>query len=387
MLSYFLTQLILGGVLLLAFNVVFSGAFLARPPHGDKAMIVVVPMLGTILAGILLCIAAVVTGMKSGTHALGAVHGTRWLSTTIALVVTVGITVGCFSTLVAWANGERAKGQLEFLSLAMQWLSGAIAPVVLGLALLVASKVTTEFLGAHTGWMRAVKVLFGFAGVLAVFGFIHVAGDVMGAVAHHRKYAGVGMIHQLMPDEYVRQRQAGQVTNQIATELPKLGPDAPFWNVAALLVVCPSETAQSVPDRQKVLERALECEDLDTQMLGTLTHMQPLLRRGGFQFIAGVSTKEFDKHAAAWAVAVQAALDATADAMKWRPDWATEKEQNVDPAGYVADLLAAVQRFRGTPHYAGFQRSIQQLADAAVQLKPSKDKDAILKTFETAPAR
>jgi hypothetical protein len=387
MLWQLMTYLIFGGTLLLLFNVVFSGAYLGRAPHGDGAMIVVVPMLGTILAGVLLSIAAVISGMTSGTLALGAVHSGRWVCVMLSLGVTVGIAIGCFSVFAAWVNGGKGGGKLEVLTLATQWLSGAAAPVVLGLALLVASKVSLEFLGAHAGWMRAVKVLFASAGVMGILGYLHVAGDVMGAVAQHRKYAGVGMISQLMPDEYVRQRHAGKVTNQIATELPKLGPDAPLWNVAALLVVCLGEDAQSVQDRQAVLSRGIQCDDLDTQMLQVLTHGQPLLRRGGFQFIAGVTTKALEKHAAMWATGLQVAIESAADEMRGRPDWATEAERNVDTAGYVADLLAAGQRFVGTPQYAGLQRSLQQLADAAGRLKPSKEKDEILKRFEMAPGR
>jgi len=382
-----MTNLILCGTALLMFNVVFSRGFLATPLRGDRAMIVVVPMLGTILAGILLCIAAGVSGLRSGTLALGLVHSSRAICTTLALAATLGIAMGCFSTLVAWANADRSKWSPEFLTLAGAWFSGVIAPLVLGLALFVAAKVTHESITSGTHWPRAVKVLFGCAAALSLLGYLRVGADVADAIAHHRKYAGVGLISQLMPDEYVRQRLAGNVTNNIGAELPKLGPDAPLWNIAALLVECPGESAQPAPDRQRVLERALECEDLETQVLQTIVHPQPLLQRGVLIVIASAPAKAFDRHVDIWATALQLAVDNAADAMRGRPDWATERTQNPDPAATISELLAAAQRFRGTPHDTGLQDSLRQLSKAAAGLNPGPEKDRIVKALESGGIR
>lgn len=381
------TSLILGGTFLLLFNVVFSGAFLAQPPRGDRAMIVVLPMLGTVLAGVLFCIAAGIGGVRSPTWALGLVHSSRAVCTTVAILAVIGIVAGCFSTLVAWAGGARARGAFEFVSLMGYWFSGVIAPIVLAAGLMVATRATQESITSSEIWPRAVRVLFVSIAVLAFAGYLRVGANLAGAVAHHRKYAGIGLISQLMPDEYVRQRLAGSATNNIAAELPRLGPDAPLWNLAALLIECPGESPQSTQDRRLVLDRAIACDDLDTQVTLTCVHPQPLLRRGVFLFISSVSNKDFDRRAADWSVSMQLAIDTTADTMRGRPDWAVERTGNPDPVAYLSDLLAAAQRFRGTQHFPALQRSLQQLAAAAARLNPGAETDRIRRTLEAAGFR
>lgn len=384
MFSQLVTYIILSGTLLLLFNVVFSGAFLAKPAHGDRAMILVVPMLGTLLAGMLLLIAALIAGARSPAHALGLIHSSRAVCFTIAVVVTLGITAGCFSTFIAWANSARVQGKFEFLSLASHWLSGVVAPLVLAMALLVATQGSCESIASHPVWARAVKVLFIFTAALSTMGYLHVAGDVYGAISHHRKYAPYDTFSQLMPDEYVRQRIAGKVTNNIPAELAKLGPDAPLWNIAALLVQLPSEPIQPIQDRRLALERAAAIDDLDTQITQTLFHAQPILRRGVLLFIAAAPNATFNDHAPDWATPLQFAIDDTTSSISGRPDWVVDRATNPDPVAYVSDLIGAAQRFRATPHYPALKASLMKLSAAMSRLSPSADRDQILKELRAA---
>ncbi len=384
MFSQVVTYIILSGTLLLLFNVLFSGAFLAKPPHGDRAMILVVPMLGTILAGLLLLIAAIIAGSRSPVHALGLIHSSRPWCFVIAIVVTLGIAVGCFSTFIAWANSARVQGHLEFLSLASHWLSGVVAPLVLAIALLVATQGTHDSIASHPVWARAVKVLFSFTAALSVIGYLHIAGDLYGAVAHHRKYAPYGTISQLMPDEYIRQRTAGKVTNNIPAELAKLGPDAPLWNVTALLVQLPAEPVQPTQDRRLVLERAAAIDDLDTQVTTTLFHAQPILRRGVFLFIASAPKATFNDHSSEWATPLQLSIDDTTNSLSGRPEWVVDRNTNPDPVAFVSELVDAAQRFRATPQYPALKSSLSGLSAAISRLAPSPERDQMLKILHAA---
>lgn len=378
MLAYFISQLILAGAGLMMLAVVMSRGYLGQPPRGDRGMMLVVPMLGILAGGLIFLFLAVAFGLRKAPNALHLVHGSGLVRAGIASALVIGITLGAFSCLMAWANQPVTSSVNAGFALAMQWCGGLIGPALLTLGILIVARMAPETLSGNPALKRAGGVLLASIGVLALTGYAHVAVDIAGAVSHHRRYANVGLIHQLMPKEYVRQRMAGTTTNNVAKELPQLGPDAPLWNVTALLVRLPNESEISPVDSQTVVDRAAQCDGIDAQMLATLMHEQPLLRRGAMRLIALAPAKVVAEHAAEWSQALVLAIEATTNEMQGRGDWAKPHEGNADPAGYLQDVLAAAQRLRTVKPSGQMDDALAGLNRAAQALQPGAERQAIL---------
>ncbi|MBY0262125.1 MAG: hypothetical protein K2Q20_07255 [Phycisphaerales bacterium] len=137
-----------------------SGLYFATPPKGDKAMIIVVPMGASILAGLAYVVAGWIVLARRGLEwlrpCLPRLPGALAIVTTLA---TAGVGLGMFFSVITWANRFDRWGAAVLI---IGWLLGTITPGVLS-GLLVRSSIApgrglTRPLGVCAGWIGLAAV-------------------------------------------------------------------------------------------------------------------------------------------------------------------------------------------------------------------------------------
>lgn len=166
------TSLSLGALVAVPFMLLVTGLYLGSPPRGDKAMIVVVPMGASILAGLAYVVAGWVVLARGGLgwlrRVLAPVPGAVLVVSTLA---TLGVGLGMFFSVITWANRFDRWGALVPI---IGWLVGTITPLVLSGLLVRCSAVPPR------GITRPLAVSAGWVGLAAVCGWGLLAYAIVG---------------------------------------------------------------------------------------------------------------------------------------------------------------------------------------------------------------
>ena len=362
--SALITLLVLVWLVGVFINVGITGAFLERPPGGERAMGLIVPIVTTGIACLAMMLATLLCAGRGG---FDWISDTKLVPTLIASAVMLGVCLSMAGALGAWLGWQqRWSGLVAVLGV----LCGVIVPLVAcGLVLVCAWKDPDRLHGLSgvrvTGWVLAAGAAVGYA---------------LGAIGLNMTLAQAARNHEATTasnrefDEKWRRIREMPRGQRVRQELEATSPGTPLWVYVAYL---PRESEQET--RALVIDRALKVPGFLADLERTMVSETHLYRHGCIDLIRYAKPEQRDP---AWAVGLARSIRVTAAEMQKRPAWLSETSQlNPDPLGHVAGLVEATVALGDPPEAVA---ALRELAGAALQLSPGEARDKVRKAIDDA---
>ncbi|MFZ4574341.1 MAG: hypothetical protein ACOYN0_08075 [Phycisphaerales bacterium] len=382
MLAWIVTILaVLGVVVMVACNAGMTGFFLRSPPRGDSAMGLVVPFAGIIGAAVLLVLASLIAVAKSGRTAIDLLHASPTASAMLTVIVTVGVVLAAFMAFAAWAEPVLVTRGHHVIKPLLGVSAGLLAPVVLGVALIVGVWMTPQWLHGNPKWLAAMRTVCWSLVATAALGY-GLGGVVFGRPLIARISANRAALASLSPTERAaRERYRLSTAEELLhEELDALASDAPLSSVVGYFVATSKKL--NARCREMLVQRTLCVPDVDQQLIKVMGAKPYLYRWGAAEFLRHAAPEYVKAHQDAWAQALATGIDATAEAMSMRPAWLSETfDLNPEPLELVRSLLGAAERFEG---HEGISASLRGMAAAANELKRDKQWNRLAKDLARA---
>lgn len=331
------TTLILVALFALSVTFLMVGAYAAKVPGGDGAMGLIVPIALAVVGAVLLLGA---TGLALLADRLSWVGPRPGL---VSMSVAFGVGAAAVVILIAWM--EKAGAWVAPVGL----IAGGAAPWI-ACGLLLASLWAPQALAASpwTRWLAGILVLSALSApaitlvLLADHWAAEEANAERGRVAQAERDAEQARRDALTPVERRREDYAGY------------SPDTPLWVFVTSL---PGLAAG--PERDLVVDRALQVPDFQRQLEATITTDHPVFRHSACELLRLAPDSARMPQWNAWlarAIAVSAAEIAA------QPDWLQPKSQsNPDPVAHIGAMVAAADR---VGRDAAIEAALVQLREA-----------------------
>ncbi len=298
--------IIIAGLLTMAVGLMLGGYF-SKPPQGQNAVGLIVPM-GMIAATWLLMLPG--AWMVVGRGGFAWVSGDRLMAGIAATVLVIVIGSGSVCSFFAWAENMGVK-----------WRSGG--PMVCGIVL----PLTLQALMLVCAWRTDLPIhtMRTFAGLLCLPAVAislpvinnslnHWAGNQRRMAADKAAFeAKWDRIRSLSPAEKAREA------------FEKYSPEAPLWTITGFLIDAPDD-----PELQKlVLDRAAKVPDFEAELASLLAYDGRSLRAGAVEFVR-ISPDRSPARADGLRAAIAAlAKEITAAGGKTAPNWASDFEPEI----------------------------------------------------------
>jgi hypothetical protein len=343
------------GLLFLA-SFLMSSAFAGDVPSGSDAMGLVVPLLASVVAGLLLLLATWLVAANGRLAWAGAHAGI------IGSAVMLGVAFAAVAMLVAWM--ERMGAWVMPVGV----FCGGLAPAFAVVLLLRCAWTTPDNLqsAAWPKWLAAPLLLAALCGMgLAIWGAVtYVRSEIeateQAAAERAASAAEEVRLAALSPVQRMREDYAD------------MSADAPLWSISAGL---PEVTDMEV--RDFIVARALQVPDLDADLERTISSEHPRYRHAALMVIQHAPAESLRP---AWAAMVARSIEVTAQQVIDQAEWLQPDDfSNPDPVAHIAALVAASKRFEDQADVAA---ALTRLGAALQALPPGTQRDAALAAMD-----
>jgi hypothetical protein len=374
----------LGMLVVFACNGLLTGFFLRRPPRGEGARALVVPLIAFLVGGTLVVLAGLLASLRSGRAVAEVLGASTFAAGAATAIVTLGVVVAAFIAFVAWMEPIAVPAWARTIRVSIGWSLGLVAPAVLAATLIADAWLGPQWFASTPKaavalraacWALPVVALLGFAaGAYAFWQPIR----TIAARKHASLARALSERHALR--EALRDKSLVQL---FAEELDRLSPDAEVEEYLGYYVFADGKLDRDC--RALLASRILARPDLERQLVRAMRSKPYTNRRGAAQFMLAAPPEVFAEHRASWALAVAAGIGETGDDMSCRPSWLRERfDGNDEPLGLVKELLTLARRFEGTPDHAAIRDAIRTMASDADALTRDKEWTRLAKELERA---
>lgn len=388
MLAVFVTLLVLVGALGLLLNILFTQLYFGSPPQGDRAMGLVVPFFITVGAGLLCTLASFLCTFRGGDSILRLISSSPFLAGCITVAITLGVAIAAFMAFLCWCEPNMIGRRGSVIIVILGWIAGIIGPLLLATGLLCGAWMSGESAKANPHMLRPLVVMFWSLLLIAAIGYSLGGLALYQAFAQQAANRAAAIRQSLQQQLTLEQERALPPVQRLKNELDAMSPTTPLW---CLVTYFPESTQRfplDAPCRELLIARIMRVPDLERDMLQTVASSQYLYRQGVADFIAAAPLPLLQEHRKSWAQVMVLAIQTTADSIACRPAWLSETfDLKPDPLAHIASLLAASERFRGTPQHADLAKALQTLADSTSQLKDDDKLAKLIKLLDKAGYR
>lgn len=353
-----ITILALASVVLFLANIAATSGYTSRAPSGHNAVGAVVLIFASIGGGIAMLIATWVLG---GAGALAWITPRAGVATLIASGVTLGIAIASAALVMAWM--ERAGRWI----VPVGFVCGGLAPIGLGVALVVSAWTPSERLATSTPFLLGMVPLaaVGAAGLIA--GLIGIGAALYQYAANEKR-----RFEQQQADEARWEaKRARPPIVALREDFAEMGPTTPLWCFIAGL------PDTSDPEcRAFIIERSLQVPDFDNDLASTLTNAHPRYRHGCLDLIRFATDAQLKPE---WSSIVVRAIAITAEQIRTQENWLTPDHfSNPDPTEHLRALAQASRRFAETDES---RQALADLRQAIESRPPGPRRDAALQAL------
>lgn len=369
----------------LLMNVGMTKCFAGSPPTGERAMGLVVPFFGMMIAIVLMTLAALLACFRVSASGFGTIHSNAMLSGFVTVALTFGATLSAGVAFMLWCEPGAAGKSLRGILMPVELLIGGFGPIVLAAWLLVSMWNTKDAIAANATHATALKALFWSVVVLAAIGYA-----VGGLLLWHSVSPKVVSSVRGLKREAEQVVESGghrfkPIATQVELELAHAPADAPLKDFVMYFPEGPHYRKLNEKATTMILERALQVKNFDESLKELMTCSDYIYRQGAAEMLRFMPQEQIDAHKDQWGESLILGVGRAADGVECRPAWLTEHfDLNPDPMAHVASLLAASERFKGWTGYPRLQEEFQRMTDATSGLKEDKYLPKFLKMLANA---
>jgi len=373
-------------------NVGCTGAFCNRPPRGENAMGLIIPIVGLGGGILVMGLAGVLASFRAGSSALALMHSSPGIAALLTIVITFGAALAAGMAFMVWCEPASVSPSLRAVIIPVGIVMGVCGPILLAVALLMGVWTTKASVmsvpATSAASLTTFKAMFWAMCVLAAMGYglggTFFAKSLGQQLRREATSMNAEVVRKLEMSEWFSKPRE-QILSE---ELAKFSADSPLWTVVAYLPEQPGEKSLNQECRFIVIDRALRVPNLDQQLVECMESSYYLYRQGAAEFLRSVPQEQFDQNRDAWGEALLKGVTKTANGIACNPGWMTETfDSKPDPLGHVQSLLGAVQRFSTWKKYPLLQAALQQLTNDAELLKADKHQAKLLKVLADAGYR
>jgi plasmid stabilization system protein ParE len=362
--STLITFLVLVWLVGVFINIGLTGLFLQKPPTGERAMGLIVPIFSSGIASLAMMLATFLCVGRGGADWISSV---RVVPTMVASAVMFGVCLSMAGALGAWMGWQnRWSGAVA----ALGFVCGVMVPLAACGLMLVCAWTDPGRLAGLSGVRLVGWVLVGGAAVGYALGAIGLEMTLAQAARNHEATTAA---NQEFDEKWrrIREMPRGQ---RVREELEAMSSETPLWVFVAYL---PEEDEQQT--RELVIDRALKVPGFLEDLERTMTSETHLYRYGCAELIRYARPEHRDP---AWAVALARSIRVTAGEMERRPAWLTETSRlNPNPMEHLVALVEATAALGNPPEAVAAMR---ELSGAVEQLAPGTGRDQAAKKLADA---
>lgn len=328
----FVTLLVALAVLGITLCTAATGAFLAAPPTGDRAMGLVPFLIAAIAAAVALALAAIV---RAALGQFAWVHPSPWAAAAIALPLALGVSVCLFAGFLLWAEGPKGSRALGLTLPLLALLGHVLGPLTLGAVLIFSPKLAP-------GDLTRLPLLTGCAALLALLG---AAGLVATAFASASISANLARVARQPPWTAARGNGPTPTHGDLKSFLAQAGPETDLLAIITWLPLINSSASRAL-----IVQRAAQAPRLADRTVELLTDRQPRFRAAAATLVAEIDPAVRAAHAPLWGPALARSIAITTQHMGLRPRWPEEHfPESPDPLGMLTALTAAASALGNPP--------------------------------------
>jgi hypothetical protein len=376
---------VLATLTILLMNGACTQCFVGKPPQGQAAMGLVVPFFGLGGAVLVMGLAGLLACFRISGSALGQIHSSPTVAGLIVVVVTFGAALAAGMAFMLWCEPVSVSLALRAATVPLCIALGLVGPVVLAVALLTGLWTTRDTLAANPGSAVPLRVLFWAVVALAVAGYAMGGSLLWKSLALQAANQAAALKNELERQAERLAHANKPVEQRFADELAGFSSDSPLWPILSYLPTIPGQQEPNDAARAVVIKRALQAPDFDAGLRDCMEGQYYLYRQGGAELLRHVDEQHLASRQDAWGEILIAGVRTTTEGIECRPAWLTETfDSKPDPLGHVESLLGAAKRFEQWSGYPRLREQFEQMARAAADLNPGKDRDKLIKMLAKA---
>lgn len=374
---------VLGTLFILLCNAGMTGFFLRSPPRGDSAVGLVVPAIGLIAAAAAITLASLLMSFRAERPTLGLLPASQFASGVLIVAVTLGVVLAALMAFAAWVEPVSANSKLRPLFLALTNACGVIGPLLLATAILVVTWKSSQWISGNLTWLRSMCWMLV---ALAATGYA-IGGVLISVPAISRYNRMQAIAAQVTPEEKaIRDKLRNTpIEQQLRQHLDTLPSGTPLSEVIVYFDPSPRAAKLNTACKTMLIEHIVARPDMNQQLLDCAQKRDYCYPRALAELVRALPQDTLLAHQDAWAKAVAAGINATAEAMTMRPAWLTETfDSKPEPLEHVRALLAAAERFKGLESAKQVDDALRQLAKDSRELTRDKKWDKLVKELKRA---
>jgi len=385
-LATFITILVvLATLTILLMNGACTQCFTSSPPQGESAMGLVVPFFGLGGALLVMALAGLLACFRVSGSPLGLIHSSPMIAGLIVVVVTFGAALAAGMAFMLWCEPVSISLALRGVMIPVCIGLGLIGPIVLAVALLTGIWTSPDTLTANPASGTPLRALFWVVVALAAAGYAMGGSLLWKSLAHQAANQAAALKNELERQTARLTHASKPIEQRIADELAGFSETSPLWPILSYLPRIPGQQEPNDASRAVVIKRALQVQDFDEDLRGCMEGRYYLYRQGAAELLRHIDEQQLASRQDAWGESLIAGIRTTTEGIECRPAWLTETfDVKPDPLGHVESLLGAAKRFEHWSGYPRLRELFEQMARAAADLNPGKDRDKLIKMLSNA---